>query len=459
MHHSPESQNESQNREEPQNESSIGSADSRESREKASDSGEPQAGAASRSRNDIRRSRLLNSNLGKVFSRFLNRKKRIRVEGPTNEYYETVSDRYALAQILLCILLLIFVAIMAISHASSLTYNHLYYFFRDLSSSVENWDATVSDRIVYAAGDHEVYAPYRGGFAVVGDRYLCAYTATGRRTLYEKSNMKEPVLTASGKYILTYEKNGKSVSLSNSFSRIFKKEFEYTVCTAGVSDSGVFLVVTEGERSSNELFVYGSNQNLLNTVRIPAPTTAVALDATGKTCVYVTASAENGKFVSRFVRFRVGSETQETLAQTEGFVYRCDFLPDGRLLYISDQKLCTLSADGSTETVADTGKSLRLFCMSGSGCAFTREGADGKLTVTVYDGKSLSEHPLDGKATDIQYNGEDLCLLTDTGILRIRKDGSRSLFETDTDGTAISLTGTGTVYLFRGNSAEYITFP
>lgn len=171
------------------------------------------------------------------------------------------------------------------------------------------------------------------------------------------------------------------------------------------------------------------------------------------------ASAENGKFVSRFVRFRVGSETQETFAQTEGFVYRCDFLPDGRLLFISDQKLCTLSADGSTETVADTGKSLRLFCMSGSGCAFTREETDGKLTVTVYDGKSLSEHPLDGKVSDVQYNGQDLCLLTDTGILRIREDGSRAFFETDTAGTAISLTGTGAVYLFRGNSAEYITFP
>lgn len=459
MHHSPESQNESQNREEPQNESPFGSADSRESREKASDSGEPQANAASRSRNDIRRSRLLNSNLGKVFSRILNRKKRIRVEGPTNEYYETVSDRYALAQILLCILLLIFVAIMAISHASSLTYNHLYYFFRDLSSSVENWDATVSDRIVYAAGDHEVYAPYRGGFAVVGDRYLCAFTATGRRTLYEKSDMKMPVISASGKYILVYDQNGKKVSLSNSFSRIFEREFEYTVSTAKVSDSGAFLVVTEGVRSISEISVYNASQRLMNTVRVSVPVIAVALDASGETCGYVTVSAENGKFVSRFVRFRVGSETQETIAQTEGFVYYCDFLPDGRLLYISDQKLCTVSADGSTETVADTGKSLRLFCMSGSGCAFTREGADGKLTVTVYDGKSLSEHPLDGKTNDIRYNGEDLCLLTDTGILRIRKDGSRSLFETDTDGTAISLTGTGTVYLFRGNSAEYITFP
>lgn len=458
MDHSPKAQNEPQNEEENKKEGSSGSAEPQGNEAPVSGGSEPQTDVPG-NRNGARKDRPIKSSVEKVFSRFLNRKKRVRLEGPYNEYYETVSDRFALAQILICILLLVFVAIMAISHASSLTYNHLYYFFRDLSSSVENWDATVTDRIVYAAGDHETYTSYRGGFAVAGDRYLCAFTATGRRTLYEKSDMKMPVISASGKYILVYDQNGKKVSLSNSFSRIFEREFEYTVSTAKVSDSGAFLVVSEGERSISEISVYNASQRLMNTVRVSVPVIAVALDASGETCVYVTVSAENGKFVSRFVRFRVGSETQETVFETDGFVYQCEFLPDGRLLYIGERELGTISSDGNAETVTQTGNTLRLFLLSEKGCAFTREGTDGKLTVTVYDGKNLSDHTPDGKVTDIRYNGEAMCLLTDSGILRIREDGSRSFYETDTDSAKICLTDTGAVYLFRGNSAEYITFP
>lgn len=389
------------------------------------------------------------------------RRRRVRIEGPYNEYYDTVSERFALGQIILYILLLIFVAVMVISHASSLTYNNLYYFFKDLSASVDGWDASVNDNIVYSAGENRSFTPYRGGFAVVGNKSVSAYTQTGRQTLNEKSNMTSPAVSASGKYILVYDKSGKNVMLCNSFSRIFGEEYEYTVSMAKVSDSGVFAVVTDGERSASVLYVYNSNQFLVNKAEINRPVIAVALDADGKKCAYVTVgtSAENGVFRSSVTVFDIGSDQKSMTAETDGYLYQCGFLPDGRLLCMTEKGVYTISADGTVTSVTQYEAKLQLFSFAENGCAFTTVAGDGTKTAFVYDGEKLSRYDLTEAVKAVSYGEGTLFLVTDKGILRISADGERSFHETDTSSVSLCICSADSLYLCRETSAEYITFP
>lgn len=402
----------------------------------------------------------MDENKHPIRSFIANRKKRVRVEGPYNAYYDNISERFAFAQVILYLLLLIFVAIMFISNISSLTYNNLYYFFKDLSASMENWDAAVGDRIIYSAGENESFSSYRGGVAVAGSQSVCAYTATGRRTLYEKSNMANPQVTSSGKYILVYDGGGKTVMLCNSFSWIFQREYEYTVNMAKVSDSGVFAVVTDGERNASDLYVYNSNFSLLiKPVNATYPITSIAISPNGSECSYVSVIPQNGKFVSNITRFEVGENPSSVSAETYGYVYQCEFLPDGQLLCFGECGLFTVSKDGTILPISGSEGTVRLFGLSVDGCAWITVDDAGKEKVILYDGNELKSFDFPGHCKTVSYGYKTLFLTTDDGLLRISADGIYDLYSCGTDDATVCICSADTVYLCRKTSAEYITFP
>ena len=74
---------------------------------------------------------------------------RILIRKPQNEYYENISLRFGIAQVVLYMGLLAFVVLSFLANTSLITYQNFYHFFKDLNSSFDDVDVVYSDKLVY----------------------------------------------------------------------------------------------------------------------------------------------------------------------------------------------------------------------------------------------------------------------------------------------------------------------
>lgn len=396
---------------------------------------------------------------------FVSRKKRIRLEGPRNLYYDTVSDRFASARMILYLVLLVFVIVMALSHSSSLTYQHMYHFFTDLTTSLEGWDSSISDDIFYEIGDAQCFTPFRGGFAAVGTDQVNIFTATGRRTLAESHSMKEPTVVAYGKYLVVYDRNGTEVSVYNSFSRIFRETYEYTVNVVALSESGSMAVVTEDSKASSVIYVYDSRLNLVNVISKNTPVTSVTMSSDGKKCVYTTVSAVNGEYSTVLSVLEVGEEVATEVTVLTEYVYTCRVLDNGEIICVTDTSICSIHASfGILDAVSfERFKPIKYRVLE-EGCLFLLEERnadfDAEKIVGLYrfsDG-SFSEYLVEGDCFDIQYANDTIYAVKEDGILRILSDGTHNMYLIQTEDVSLCLCGEFSAYLCYHNKAKYLNF-
>ena len=79
----------------------------------------------------------------KLFKRLFHPKtKKVAVEldNPMNEYYENISVRLGIAQVVLYLLLFSFVILSFFANTDLITYQNFYYFFKDLGATADSVD-------------------------------------------------------------------------------------------------------------------------------------------------------------------------------------------------------------------------------------------------------------------------------------------------------------------------------
>ena len=166
----------------------------------------------------------------------------LELQTPVNDYYESVSERYGVAQVILYMALLAFVSISLLSNTGLITYQNLYYFFKDLNASAETVDVLHTDAVSYPTDVSQSFALYRQGLAVAGNTSVTVFTATGRQVLSQSIQYQNPVAVGSGKYLLVYELGGTQYSLYNSYTQIFSGRTQEPLRGAAVSSSGMYAL-------------------------------------------------------------------------------------------------------------------------------------------------------------------------------------------------------------------------
>ena len=71
-------------------------------------------------------------------------------KGERNEYYENISARLGIAQVVLYLSLFAFVVLSFIANTEMVTYQNFYRFFQDLTASAERVDIFEGDSLSYA---------------------------------------------------------------------------------------------------------------------------------------------------------------------------------------------------------------------------------------------------------------------------------------------------------------------
>ena len=111
---------------------------------------------------------------------------KIRLDRPLDAYYEGISERFGIAQVLLYLSLLVFVVLSLISNTRLLTYQNFYYFFRDLGASAETVDVLHTDGLSYPTDASQSFTLYRQGLAVAGETSVTVFTPSGRQVISQK---------------------------------------------------------------------------------------------------------------------------------------------------------------------------------------------------------------------------------------------------------------------------------
>ena len=84
-----------------------------------------------------------------------------------NGYFRKIGQYFKTAQILLFVLLFLFVTVFVTANSESVTYENLYYFFKDFRIAVDNTDS-LEKAIPYETDSNMAFAVYKGGLAVAG---------------------------------------------------------------------------------------------------------------------------------------------------------------------------------------------------------------------------------------------------------------------------------------------------
>ena len=115
------------------------------------------------------------------------KRRRVRVsvhpERPLDAYYESISERFGITQVLLYLSLLVFVVLSLIGNTELLTYQNFYYFFKDLGASAETVDVLHTDSLSYPTDSAQSFTLYRQGLAIAGNTSVTVFTPSGRQTL------------------------------------------------------------------------------------------------------------------------------------------------------------------------------------------------------------------------------------------------------------------------------------
>ena len=349
-----------------------------------------------------------------------------RIESPVNEYYEAVSERYGVAQVILYSLLLAFVVLSFLSNTGEITYQNLYYFLKDLNASVESVDVLKTDSLSYPTDQSQSFTLYRQGLAVAGNSAVTVFTAGGRQTVSKNIRYQNPTAVGSGKYLLIYDLGGTEYSLYNSYTQIHTGKTAEPIRGAAMSKSGMYAIVTQSSQYPSVVDLFNSDFKQINQYPYNGYVSDVAIHDKGSYVAVLLSEAKNGTFETALRIYEPGAgEIFSSVTVGNGLGLRCGFTASGDVAILCGNGVSYASVRGKliAEHAFD-GKILSAFDMNADGCvAVLKKNQNSSENYTiVFDksGKVLYNNVINETVDAAALCGEVFYLMTSDGILRVR---------------------------------------
>lgn len=380
-----------------------------------------------------------------------------------NPYYERISERLGIFQVILYLSLFAFVVLSFFANTELITYQNFYHFFKDLNASAEGVDVLNTDSVSYPTDTEQSFTLYRQGLAVAGNRSVTVFTAAGRQSISKTVSYRNPVAIGTGKYLLVYELGGMQYSLYNSYTRVYEGETSYPITGAAVSDSGMYALISSSQEYTSEVYLYSNGFSLLNRFAKNGYVTDVAINEKGTLLAMMTSKAENGFFATEFAICEPGATEYKATARIDSSLgLSCVFTSGttvsaltGEGVYTFNQNarlLNSFSFEGMTLSCADCSRdgvaiSLRSSVMS----------ADDRVILFDEDGRVLYDQTFSEGITQIARSGNTAYLLSANGVRAVNGQNGRTSFSAmATDQQILLAVNESEILLCNSKRASYI---
>ncbi|MBC8547066.1 hypothetical protein H8711_09000 [Clostridiaceae bacterium NSJ-31] len=258
--------------------------------------------------------------------------------------------------------------------------------------------------------------------AVLTDSNLYLYNSSGKEIRNVQHKYSNPVMRASGRRVLIYDRGGKHLRVENMLRTVAQKELDYPIYAGAISSRGEVAVATGAQRRLGEMTVYDhmladpakyvwkSAENYI---------TDLEFDLDGKGIAVAVVNAREGDLISGVRRFRFDSEEEAGRQEFVGELIHSLNAARGGLTVVTDRQTAVLGASGEVLERYDYGyEALASFDHSENGDTAllfgdARENKNSAVTLLGPDGKKLWETQISSHADRLSLGKTRVCLMVD----------------------------------------------
>lgn len=382
-----------------------------------------------------------------------------------NHYYESVSERLGIVQVILYMALLSFVVLSLLGNTDLITYRNMYYFVKDLHASAEKVDAWNTESVSYPTDEKQSFSIYRQGLAVAGNRSVTVFTATGRQTVSQTIAYRNPIAMGSGKYLLVYDLGGKDYSLYNSYTQIFSGKTDYAISGATVSDTGMYALISSSDTYNSVVSLYNSNFKMINRFNKNGYVMDVAINSKGSAVAIVTSTHAAGTFTTELLVCRTESQnvlTSVTVANS--LALSCTFTENDTVGILCSDGVYTYSSNGRLENShAFAGDTVVASSVGGDGIAVCLQtlGSAERKDLLIFDrqGKLICRTKASEQVDGLTRYGNSVYIRTAMGIdLLEARSGQTLHLSCNTDQRTVLAVSENEILLCSHQKAVYMKF-
>jgi hypothetical protein len=343
-----------------------------------------------------------------------------------NVYYERIADYYKLIKYGMLLILACFVLAVCIFCNQDLQPENFRYLFKYIDVDPVATSANYKD-IYYNSNKNTQFAFYKGDLAVVGDGRLNLYNIAGNNILSEKLDSENAICDTEGKYLIAYEPGGKSVSVFNSFSKLYTIKYTHPVISAYAGDNGSFAVISREDSYRSAVYIYNSAFKSIYTWRSNESYAAsAAVSPSGKNAAVLSYSQSGGTYLRELTIRNVSRDKSVLTASSEGAIpLKVGFFASGEMYCLYADGIEFYSSNYKLEYSRSINEDIQLFKVFSDGLILvtgktradsvvTCYGSDGEIKFT----KNFQYSVLDAKIVD-----DNIYLLTDAAVYRYDEDG------------------------------------
>ena len=119
---------------------------------------------------------------------------------------------------------------------------------------------TVDNKTIDFQFEEESFAKaYKDGVAHISPSKLVITDNIGTKFLSLDLGYENPAMQTTKKYVFTYDRGGKNLTITNSFATVFEKKFDDEIIAAKMNDEGYFAVVLKSAGYKNEVLIFDKN--------------------------------------------------------------------------------------------------------------------------------------------------------------------------------------------------------
>ncbi len=364
------------------------------------------------------------------------------IKPQTNRYYARVAVLYRTAAAVTGICLVLFcLAVLALG-SEYITYDNLTYLARDFDLTVRS-EGEAASVISYPRHETMKFASYKSGMAVAGSDVLTIFDSAGIVLSEDTLNYTTPCMDASEKYVLTYDLGGKNYAVYNTLTRVIRRETEFKILCADMSDCGAFVMVTRSNETKYVVELYNEALNHTMSVYKDHYVLDAAVRDDGERIVIVSAVPGQTDFGCEVSLCEEG-QAEPLMTTTFGGLMPLDaaFHPDGSFSVICDGAVLFFDKDGNqTERFSLSGMTLVSADMADGYVALLGAenalGSENRVVVLNRKGEVLLSQMYRERMRQVCVTGEDedtLCaVLTPGAVLSMDENGVKSMCLLDDD--------------------------
>lgn len=269
------------------------------------------------------------------------------IKPQTNRYYAKVSAAYRAMAAVAAVVLVLFCLLVLVVGREYITYDNLTYLARDFDLHMQN-DSYEAATVTYSRHETLQFSPYKTGMAVAGTDVLTIYDSAGIVLTEDTLNYTTPCLSVSGKYVLTYDLGGKSYAIYNTLTRVVKRDTDFKILCADMSDSGAYVLVTRSNETKYVVQLYNEALNHTMSIYKDHYVMDASIREDGERVVIVSAVPSETDFSCEVSLCAAGeAEPLLTTTYTGLMPLQAEFHPDGSFTVLCDSAVLFFDENGS----------------------------------------------------------------------------------------------------------------